>query len=305
MSKPKPLGDILTQLLARIRREHVDAPGESPSAFTVELEERARQAREEAALEITRRNRRIPEIHWPKLLNPRPSQALTLVTDFGQSADLKLLVLLGCTGCGKSFAASWWLDVAGQKTIVDPHSLALGDPNPTRRVSESARFVKASELIRASTYDADHWDELARVDRLVIDDLSAGARCDEKGQAIGNLLALLDSRYDNPVKTILTTNLTAEDFDRLYGAPDNGRLRDRIREVGRFEALTECSLRESPQNRESVTEIWGEEKLMLRPTTPGKRVAVVACYPEDSGAYKACHGGVWFGYWVRDVEYTP
>lgn len=129
-----------------------------------------------------------------------------------------ILVLAGDVGRGKTVAASWWL----LQAVTQRQPL----------------FVSAARLSRWDRYDRAEMDRLLLASRLVIDDLG-----EEFNDTKGNFLAVLDEavsdRVANRRPTVITTNLTLEAFADRYGI----RIRDRIREAGRWQNFAGTSMR--------------------------------------------------------------
>lgn len=154
--------------------------------------------------------RGIPEIHLRHVFDQEPVQcdALEHVKAFLGSQET-LLVLSGGVGTRKSGSASWGL---------------------TRR---PGRYVTADDLGRlAAARDEEGQVEYRKVKKaslLVIDDLG-GEYLDDKGWFFKVLNGLIDHRYAACLRTVLTTNLTPEEFRRSYGE----RITDRLRQVGAF-----------------------------------------------------------------------
>ncbi len=146
----------------------------------------------------------------------RTTEALSEV----QRAEFEILVLSGDPGRGKTVAAAWWLlqHLDGKRNSL---------------------FVSAARLSRWERYDRGEMDRLLLAPRLVIDDLG-----EEFNDTKGNFLAVLDEtvcdRIANRRPTVITTNLTAELFFDRYGQ----RIRDRIREAGRFVVSAGASMRQ-------------------------------------------------------------
>lgn len=150
--------------------------------------------------------------------NPRPSEALEAAQQWLTSGKC-WLVLLGGTGTGKTTAAAW----------------VLGEVLKQR---ESGEARTASRLARMSGFDegARELERLSNVSLLVVDDIGAEAQT-AWGQ--GLLSELLDNRHQGYRKTILTSNLGAEQFKARVGE----RMVDRIREDGRVVVLGGKSMR--------------------------------------------------------------
>lgn len=136
----------------------------------------------------------------------------------------RILILAGAPGCGKSFAAEYCRFLAGITT-----SYAMIQD----------RVMTASEIIELSFKFRDDFHILADDSRLVIiDDL--GAEYDsERGWQFSNWQEFFDRRYRNKLPTIVTTNLTRDEFRTRYG----DRTTDRINEWGWRYGINEPSMR--------------------------------------------------------------
>jgi hypothetical protein len=145
-------------------------------------------------------------------LAPEPWPSLEAVGRFLQPSEPKtILVLAGVGHAGKTVAASWGCAFHG------------------------GRLVKAVDLIRAGMFpsDQDFWPRLERVRLLAIDDLGLEP-LDARDYALACVVDLIDRRYDGARKTIITTNLAAEEFRQRYCTGPGVRMLRRVREVGRF-----------------------------------------------------------------------
>lgn len=146
-----------------------------------------------------------------------------------------LVVLSGGTGTGKTTAAGWWL----YTWVMDPSNWSAVDTWGTApRLMGSAIFVTGARLARWARYDDGQMDKLLRASRLVIDDLG-GEFMDVKGAFLSLIDEIINERYANRRPTVLTTNFKVEDFRERYEA----RIADRIRELGKFIALGNVSMR--------------------------------------------------------------
>ncbi len=154
------------------------------------------------------------------------------------------LVLAGGVGCGKSVAAGEGLITAGQA----PHWVTVLVEGQSQKVQvgsalPSALWVHAFELVKASTFDREFWARVERPELLVIDDLGT-MPLDGKGYAAANLANLLCYREAQDAKTLLTTNLTWEQFEADYLTGPGERVRDRMRRYeGMFYRVPGASLR--------------------------------------------------------------
>ena len=152
-----------------------------------------------------------------------------------RSSECTFLLLLGGAGAGKSVAASWvlgdvlWPDVLGNPRV---------DAELLRR---KALFVRASEVSRVTASDYDEeaqgfLERCMRVPWLVIDDLGAERAWDGW---LARLDELIDARYGDRRKTIITSNLDSKAFKERYGE----RIADRIRHDGTVVTAGANSLR--------------------------------------------------------------
>ena len=125
------------------------------------------------------------------------------------------LLLMGSPGCGKTLGTA----------------LAFAQ--------RPGLFVRALELARLSSFDRDDRQRLCQVQRaplLVLDDLGAEMLHDGWRPVLDELI---DIRWGDRLKTILTTNLDGDAFKARYGA----RIADRIRDDGFIEKVGDKSRR--------------------------------------------------------------
>lgn len=154
--------------------------------------------------------RGVPELHVRHVYDkaPMPCDALEYVEGFLLSATT-LLVLSGGVGTRKTGSACWAL------------------------TQKPGRYVTADDLGRlAAARDEEGQVEYRRTKKaqlLVIDDLG-GEFLDDKGWFFRVFNGLIDLRYSQCLKTIITTNLDPKQFSANYGQ----RVADRIREQGDF-----------------------------------------------------------------------
>lgn len=164
-------------------------------------------------------NRGVPELHLRHIYDHEPIEcdSLERVREF-LGSDMTLLVLSGGVGTRKSGSACYGL------------------------VMRAGRYVTADDLSGlAAARDEDgvvSYRQIKKAGLLVIDDLG-GEYVDDKGWFVRALNAVIDARYSACLKTILTTNLTAEQFKATYGE----RIADRIRETGRWRDIGGQSVR--------------------------------------------------------------
>lgn len=155
---------------------------------------------------------------------PVPTPALEAVGRFlGPKDKTPILVLAGGVGTGKTVAAAWGC------------------------AFHSGRMVKALDLVRIGLFaegqDKATLRDLERADLAVIDDVGAEPQ-DTKGYAYAAFFEAFERRYDACAKTILTTNLTMDEFRARYGTGVGVRFWDRIRGDARWIDVPGKSMRE-------------------------------------------------------------
>jgi DNA replication protein DnaC len=185
--------------------------------------EQQRKEERAAAAERAERERLaasgFPERVYPFLTECPETEALLAAESLTGCGGKTMMLLGGPSGVGKTIAAcvaAW-------------------------RVGGSVRFVDAIDVAQHSAFDAEFWNDLGRCNALVIDDLGSEP-LDEKGWGAANVLSVFTKRYNSQRLTWVTLNLSIEKFFVRYGQ-DGGRLRDRLRECGRYIKVGGKSLR--------------------------------------------------------------
>ena len=145
----------------------------------------------------------------------------------GASREGWCLVLAGPKGCGKSTAAASYLW----------DKIKQSESEPTRAM----RWWTASRVARVSGYNAE-LEKMMQVQVMVIDDLGT-EYLDKNGYFSHRLDELIDDRYSNYKKTIITTNLNSKDFQVRYGARVADRIREGFKYGGGYVELNGKSLR--------------------------------------------------------------
>ncbi len=175
-------------------------------AFTVARERRARLLRSG-----------VPEEHWAALDSPRECGATIAIRGFLAAApEFRLLVLAGVAGQGKSFALAWAVHARG------------------------GQFVNLHELATASSFDDEFWDRLESAPVLALDELG-GEKMHDAFES--RLYGLLNARYQRNRKTVIATNLLADQFRERYLANGLERLADRLRTAAEWVNLAGPSMR--------------------------------------------------------------
>ena len=160
--------------------------------------------------------------------NPRDTSTLSAVKKFMKSPrEAWCLVLAGPKGCGKSTAGAYYL---WDKT----KSMAAAPP-------KDMRWWTASRVSRVSGFN-DQLDKMMSSALMVIDDLGV-EYLDKNGYFNHRLDELIDDRYSNYRKTIITTNLNSKDFQSRYGDRVADRIREGIKHGGGYLEFNEVSMR--------------------------------------------------------------
>jgi len=135
-----------------------------------------------------------------------------------------ILVLSGNPGVGKTFAAVHWL-----AAFVNDDANWTEPGTAVRLRGRPPILVTAAALARWDRYEQEPMLKLLRAPRLAVDDLGA-EYLDKNGFYAALLDEIVNERYSARLPTLLTTNLSAEDFKQRYGE----RIAGRIRETGGF-----------------------------------------------------------------------
>lgn len=156
-----------------------------------------------------------------------------------------ILLLLGAKGTGKTTAAAWALSQLGVTVwdrcfcdrcagggVRDDCFVAEGHPARIKdRVLSplKAWFLKAGHMASAlhRPRGEEIWDRARKVYALAIDDLGR-EYSDQHGRWLAELDLLIDDRHEMRRPTVITGNLSPQEFIERYGE----RIADRIRQMG-------------------------------------------------------------------------
>lgn len=145
------------------------------------------------------------------ILGPSQVTPATMAVDGWLATDQRLLLLTGGLGCGKSVAAGYAIK------------------------RSPGRWMHASEIAKAARFEADErMRELLAARLLVIDDLGAEFN-DASGWGRAALTTLLLQRYEEGLRTLITTNLDQKTWS-TYADP---RIKDRLKAGTIFEVKGE------------------------------------------------------------------
>jgi DNA replication protein DnaC len=173
----------------------------------------------------------LPERLVPAILSSSYEQTgcVGRVVEFVSSEQF-VLILGGAPGCGKTFAAAF--GAAQASANCHRHG-------ETSEGMPHVRFRHVRDLARLEKYGRFADEDLKPLEQtcmLVLDDLGVENLNDALRSAIDGIV---DARYANGRRTIITTNLTPPDFRQRYGE----RIYDRLREVGSYFTSTDASRR--------------------------------------------------------------
>lgn len=187
------------EALNRMQRAHGDQqpmPGPRPLSAE-ERREAVKRLRVQHGLDVPTadeimKSRRVPKIYWQLVEHPKETMALTYARALHDGKGV-LLLLQGNKGCGKSTAAAWVLR------------------------QRPGLWVDAPDLERPPTSDGDATDhDLATTPFLVIDDLGTEYSTDKKF-AERRINVAISKREANLLPTLLTANISTEEFKARYG----------------------------------------------------------------------------------------
>lgn len=134
------------------------------------------------------------------------------------------LVLSGPKGCGKSTAAAHYLMKNTHGTIES--------------LPKTQRWWTSANISRVSSY-REELESLMRIPILVIDDLGV-EYIDKNGFFLSRLDELIDARWGNFKRTIITTNLNRKDFQDRYDQRITDRIRQGFKDGADYLEVTDC-----------------------------------------------------------------
>ena len=156
------------------------------------------------------------------------TRAVKWVREFSvQPREAWVLVLSGGKGTGKSTGAAVWL-----YDNVPPD----GSPSYTTRY-----WWSGTRIARTNGY-AKEFEKMLQHKFMVIDDLGV-EYLDKNGNFLQRLDELIDERYSNFKRTIITTNLNVEAFQNRYGDRVTDRMREGFAYGGGFYEIADDSMR--------------------------------------------------------------
>tara|TARA_R110002051_G_scaffold314371_1_gene391405 strand:- start:3030 stop:3698 length:669 start_codon:yes stop_codon:yes gene_type:complete len=168
----------------------------------------------------------VPERIIKNLENLKTTKAVNIVKNWADTPrEAWCLILSADKGTGKSTAAATWLyDMASEAPTYLKRYWWSGT-----RIARTNGYAKEFESMMQSRY-------------MVIDDLGV-EYLDKNGNFLQRLDELIDERYSNFRKTIITTNLNTQAFKERYGERVADRIREGFHSGGAFMELSDASMR--------------------------------------------------------------
>jgi len=219
----KPISDSVEQLFPAVLVPQLT--DEEWEARDAEVQaQRDALARKQARREHEMRATILQEGNAPDLLSERVyedsfdpnSEAMKQMEGFMEDKR-QIRILSGGTGTGKTFAALRWQGDHGGK---------------------SPFFMRATEFFGAGAFDKDFRRRWKNSSSLIVDDLGT-EYADKKGMLISGLDELFDFCAGRKARTVITTNLHADEFSKRYGH----RILSRIRESANWRSVVDVDRR--------------------------------------------------------------
>lgn len=145
-----------------------------------------------------------------------------------QPQEAWCLVLSGGKGTGKSTAAALWL--------YENVPLNANETSYKKRY-----WWSGTKIARINGYNKDY-EKMIEAQYMVIDDLGI-EYLDKNGNFLQRLDELIDERYSNFRRTIITTNLNGAAFKERYGDRVSDRMRESFSAGGQYLEIPDESLR--------------------------------------------------------------
>ncbi len=153
------------------------------------------------------------------------------------------LVLSGKTGCGKSYAAAWFVDRYLRSRIGDPYQSKTWEWRAkAENAASGVMWSGAQSIVEDRSIAVDS----KRASLLILDDLGKESEL-SSAQAI--IRDVISKRYDSERPTIITTELTVTDIGVRYGRALAERVIGEAEDGGRFVTCGDVSLRLIDRNR--------------------------------------------------------
>jgi hypothetical protein len=154
------------------------------------------------------------------------TSALKAVHAFASDSTSWCLVLAGSRGAGKTLAAEWLLARAFRSETSG---------------RARARHVYTSLQVMRARRDERLLEAMSSLEPLILDDLGVEVP-DRTGDFLWCLFEVVNQRWRNRKRTLITTNVAPAEFHRRYGE----RVTERIQDDGRCVVVKGISLRRPP-----------------------------------------------------------
>lgn len=158
----------------------------------------------------------VPELEAEVVARGTADNPTTLAVRDFCAGPLTFCLLLGGAGSGKTVAAA--------ESMLNS-KMRWDDGKTWAYSSSEAKFVMASDLARLSYFDTESQRTLGRTERcrwLVLDDVGSELVTDTWRS---NLSAIISERNSAKRKTLITSNLSVEDFKTRYDVRIVSRIR--------------------------------------------------------------------------------
>ena len=147
------------------------------------------------------------------------------------------LLLSGKTGCGKSYAAAWFVREYLKGRIGDPYKAEAREWHMRAESAVSrVTWFAAQGIVEDRVIAAD----AKRIPLLILDDLGKESELPSARAITQNVVS---QRYDNELPTLITTELTLPDIDARYGRAVVERVIEGAEDGGWVVACGDVSLR--------------------------------------------------------------
>ncbi len=159
----------------------------------------------------------VPELEAEVIAKGASDNPTTLAVRDFCAGPLTFCLILGGAGSGKTIAAA--------EALLNSRMCWGPNGDAWAYSSSEARFVHAGDLARLSYFDSESQKILGRTERrkwLVLDDVGSELVTDTWRS---NFTDIITARNSSKAKTLITSNLSAEDFKTRYDARIISRIR--------------------------------------------------------------------------------
>ncbi|MDL2264608.1 hypothetical protein LJC31_08150 [Synergistaceae bacterium OttesenSCG-928-I11] len=159
------------------------------------------------------------------------------------------LVLSGKTGCGKSFAAAWFVNRYLKKQIETTSHCESWELQKLQTVLENTASSVMWSSAQSIVEDKNIATCAKQFQLLVLDDLGKECGLESTQAALRDVIC---KRYDNELPTLITTELTIPDIAAQYGRAIAERIVGEEEDGGKFVTCGDVSLRLITRSKEGA-----------------------------------------------------